>query len=81
MLSNKTVKMPLRFRQPMTTGLNLLTSSQKVLEFLPPLLPKGWVYKVEDVNVKTEAKVASPSSYQLTDTPCYALLSVVRLGR
>jgi hypothetical protein len=68
-LSNKTVKMPLRFCQPMTMGSNLLTSSQRVLESLPPLLPKGWVYEVEDVNIKTKAEVASPSSYQLTDAP------------
>jgi hypothetical protein len=68
-LSNKTVKMPLRFRHPTTTGSNSLTSSQRVSESLPLSLPKGWVYEVEDVTIKTEAEVASPNNYQLTNAP------------
>jgi hypothetical protein len=68
-LSTKTVKIPLRFCHPTTTGSNLLTSSQKVLESPPPLLPKGWVYEVEDVNIKTEAEVVDPNNYLLTNAP------------
>jgi hypothetical protein len=69
MLSTKTVKIPLQFRRPMTTGSNSLTSSQRVLESPPPLLPKGWVYEVEGVNVKTEAEVVNPTNYQLINAP------------
>jgi hypothetical protein len=66
---NKTVKIPLRFRHPTTTGSNLLTSSQKDLESPLPSLPKGWVYEVEDIAIKTEAEVVSPNNYRLTNAP------------
>jgi hypothetical protein len=33
------------------------------------LLPKGWVYAVEDVSVKTEVEVTNPSSYLTIDAP------------
>jgi hypothetical protein len=69
MLSTKTVKIPLRFRQRTTTDSNSLTSLQRDSESLPLLLPKGWVYEVEGVNVKTEAEVVNPSNYQLTSAP------------
>jgi hypothetical protein len=68
-LSTKTAKMPLHFRRPTTTGSNLLTSLQRVSESPPPSLPKGWVYEVEGINVKTEAEVVNPTNYQLINTP------------
>jgi hypothetical protein len=34
-----------------------------------PLLPKGWVYVPEEVEVKVEAKVIDPSQYQMLDAP------------
>jgi hypothetical protein len=65
----KTTKMLLRFRQPMTMDRRSHTSSQRVLGLKKTSLPKGWVYAVEDANVKTEAEVADPSSYLINDTP------------
>jgi hypothetical protein len=34
-----------------------------------PSLLKGWVYAVEDVNIKTKAEVVNPSSYLTLDAP------------
>jgi hypothetical protein len=39
------------------------------LEFPWPSLPKGWVYAVEDVSVKTKVKVVDPNSYLTLNAP------------
>jgi hypothetical protein len=36
---------------------------------MPTLLPKGWVYVPEEVEVKVEAKVTDPSRYLMLDAP------------
>jgi hypothetical protein len=32
-------------------------------------LPKGWVYKPEEVRVEVKAKVVDPAQYQMLDAP------------
>jgi hypothetical protein len=49
--------------------MNSHTSSQRASASVKLLLPKGWVYTVEDISIKTEAEVANPSSYLMLDTP------------
>jgi hypothetical protein len=63
----KTMKMPLRFRHPMTTVGKLQTSSQKGLGLIPPSLLKGWVYEVEEVRTGVKEEVVDPSQYQMLD--------------
>jgi hypothetical protein len=69
----------IEFCQSMTTGSSLLTSLQRVLESPPPSLLKGWVYKVEDVSVKTEAEVVNPNDYLMLDAPLTHLKHKQRL--
>jgi hypothetical protein len=80
MLSTKTTKIPLKFRQHTTTVRSSRTSSPKDLAFPPPLLPKGWVYEVEDVSVKTKAEVVNPNSYLTLDAPLNRLKCKRLLG-
>jgi hypothetical protein len=67
--SSKTVKMPIRFRHPMTTVLSSPTSSQKDLASLQPSLPKGWVYEAKGVSMEVKAEVINPSQYLMLDAP------------
>jgi hypothetical protein len=73
MLSTKTVKILLRFRQHTTMEMSSPVSSPKALASPLLLLPKGWVYAVEDVNIKTEAEVVNPSSYLMLGAPLTCL--------
>jgi hypothetical protein len=68
-VSSKTTKIPLRFRQHTTTGRSSPTSSLRDLASHQPSLPKGWVYTVEDVSVKTEVEVVNPNNYLMLSTP------------
>jgi hypothetical protein len=65
--SSKTTKIPLRFRQPMTTEKSLCRSSQKDLASRPTSLPKGWVYETEEVGAAVKAEVIDPSRYLMSD--------------
>jgi hypothetical protein len=67
--STKTIKIPLRFHRHTTTVRSSRASSPKDLASPLLSLPKGWVYEVEDVSVKTEAEVVNPNNYQTLDAP------------
>jgi hypothetical protein len=67
--SNKTTKMPLRFRQSMTTEQSLCGSSQRDSASHPTSLPKGWVYAIEEVGAAVKAEVTNPSKYLMADAP------------
>jgi hypothetical protein len=68
-LSSKTTKIPLWFHQQTTTVKSSHKSLQRGLASHPPSLPKGWVYKVGDVSIKTEAEVVNPNSYLTLSAP------------
>jgi hypothetical protein len=65
----KSMKMPLQFRRPIISETRSCASSLKVSDSSKPLLPKGWVYAIEEVGVKVEAEVADPNLYQILDAP------------
>jgi hypothetical protein len=67
--SSKTTKIPLRFRQPTTTGKNSRESLQRDLASCLTLLPKGWVYATEEVDAAVKAEVTDPSKYLMPDAP------------
>jgi hypothetical protein len=67
--SGKTTKIPLRFRQSGITKRSLCESSPKASVSLPPRLPKGWAYAVEEVGEEVKAEVTDPSLYQITSGP------------
>jgi hypothetical protein len=62
-LSNKTVKIPLRFCHPMTTPGSSHMSLQKDSGLTRPKLPKGWVYAVVEVQSEVKTEVVDPSQY------------------
>jgi hypothetical protein len=68
-MPSKTTKIPLRFRQLMTTGKNSHASLLKGLDLSKPLLPKGWVYKLEEVRLEVKVEVVDPAQYQMLDAP------------
>jgi hypothetical protein len=68
-VSNKTTKMPLRFRQHTTTERSSRILSLKDLALRPTSLPTGWVYATEEVSVEVKAKVTDPSRYLMPDAP------------
>jgi hypothetical protein len=68
-VSGKTTKIPLRFRQPMTTGKNSQGLSPKASASQRRPLPKGWVYAVEEVGAEVKAEVTDPALYQITSAP------------
>jgi hypothetical protein len=53
----------------MTTGKKLHILSPKDLELSKPLLPKGWVYELEEVRVEVKAEVIDPAQYQMLAAP------------
>jgi hypothetical protein len=67
--SSKTTKMPLRFRQPMTTGKSSRRSLLKGSALRPTSLLKGWVYATEEVSMEVKAEVTDPSKYLTPDAP------------
>jgi hypothetical protein len=69
LVSGKTTKMPLRFRQSATTRKSLRGLSPKALASQPPPLPKGWVYAAEEVGEEVKAEVIDPNLYQITSAP------------
>jgi hypothetical protein len=80
---SKTMKMPLKYHQHTTTRGSSHASLQKDLALVRPRLPKGWVYKEQEVSAKVKTEVVDPAQYQILATPLM-LRSVdrsVRLGR
>jgi hypothetical protein len=65
----KTTKMPLRFRQSVTTEKSSRGSSPKASASQPRPLPKGWVYAVEEVDAEVKAEVTDPTLYQTMNVP------------
>jgi hypothetical protein len=65
----RTTKMPLRFRQSTTTGKSSRGLSPKASASQLPLLPKGWVYAVEEAGEEVKAEVTNPSLYHITSAP------------
>jgi hypothetical protein len=68
-MPSKTTKIPLRFRQSVTTKRSSRGSSPKALASRPPPLPKGWVYAVEEVDAEVKAEIIDPTRYQITNAP------------
>jgi hypothetical protein len=66
---NKTTKIPLKYRQPMTTRGSSCVSSQKGSASTKPQLPKGWVYAMEEVSKEVKTEVVDPNQYQTLTTP------------
>jgi hypothetical protein len=62
--SNKTTKIPLKYRQPTTTRGSSRVSLQKDLVSRRPRLPKGWVYTMEEVHSEVKTEVVDPDQYQ-----------------
>jgi hypothetical protein len=63
----KTTKMPLRFRRPTITAEKSPTSSQRGSESTLLLLPKDWVYEVEEERAAVKAEVVNPAQYLTID--------------
>jgi hypothetical protein len=68
-MPSKTIKIPLRFRQPTTTEKKSRVSSLRGLDSSQPSLPKGWVYEVGEVNAEVKVEVVDPGKYQMLDVP------------
>jgi hypothetical protein len=73
MPSTKTVKILLRFCCPTTTDTSSPISLLRASALSRPSLPKGWVYMVEDVSIKTKAEVVNPNSYLMLNAPLTCL--------
>jgi hypothetical protein len=56
-------------RNTMTTEKSLRRSSQRDLASRLTSLPKGWVYKTEEVSAEVKAEVTDPSKYLMPDAP------------
>jgi hypothetical protein len=52
----------------MTMEVNSHASSPKVLGSSKKSLPKGWVYKLEEVRAAVKAEVVDPAQYLMLDT-------------
>jgi hypothetical protein len=68
-MPSKTTKMPLRFRHPTTMVGKSQPSLQKGLGSIAPSLPKGWVYKVEEVRTRVKEEVFDLDRYQMLNAP------------
>jgi hypothetical protein len=68
-VSNKTTKMPLRFRQHTTMEKSSHESSLRGSTSNPTLLLKGWVYATEEVGAEVKAEVTNPSKYLMPNAP------------
>jgi hypothetical protein len=65
----KTTKILLRFHHPMTMAGKSRRSLPRDLDLTRLSLPKGWVYKAEEVCIGVKTEVVDPSKYLMLDAP------------